>query len=242
MPSLRSLLLLLILASSTGALSPWDRLLSEVVAPRFFSWFTSSDGVADLHQKHVSSSSVQHMIKGSPLASAPDAAKIDFARSRAGKAVAQFMMAEQRNIGAWKVDRIVEAAGPEFDAEAERRQLLRRVVSNRVVVFSFVDCPWCLLAKERLTAVTQSGLLDAGELAVTELEDLGPSGKRLRAAIALTTGRTSMPSVWIDGQCIGGYTDGEMPSGEPELCLEGARGLEVLENSGQLEALLTKLR
>jgi len=233
-------LLILSECPATWALSPLDQFISEVAAPRFFAWFTLSDGVAELHQKHVSSSSVQHMIKGSPLASAPDSAKLDFARSKAGAAVASFMKAEQRNIGSWKVDRIVEAAGPGFDAAAERRELLRRVAANRVVVFSFVDCPWCLLAKERLAAVAQSGRLGADELAVTELEDLGPSGKRLRAAIALATGRTSMPSVWIDGRCVGGYTDGEMPAGEPELCFESADGLEALEGSGQLEAILIR--
>ena len=89
-------------------------------------------------------------------------------------------------------------------------------------------------------AVQQLGLVGADELVVTEIEELGPSGKCLRAAIALATGRTSLPSIWIDGRCVGGFTDGEMPSGDPALCLAGADGLEALENSGELEALLAK--
>ena len=31
----------------------------------------------------------------------------------------------------------------------------------------------------------------------------------MRAAIALETGRTSMPAVYVRGEAIGGYTDGK---------------------------------
>ena len=49
---------------------------TEFVASKFFAWFKASDGVAALHQKHVESESVLHMIKGTPLAEAPDDAKV----------------------------------------------------------------------------------------------------------------------------------------------------------------------
>ncbi len=239
------------------SLNPMQKFANDVLAPKFFAWFASSDAVAAMHQQHVDSPTVRHMIKGSPLADAPDAAKIDFAKSAAGAAVADFMALEQQNIGKWKVDKIVEAAGAGFDAAAARRRLLDAVGSTeqRVVVFSFVDCPWCLLAKERLNAIAQSegaAYLRPDELRVIELEDLGREGKELRAAIALATGRTSMPSVWVDGKCIGGFTDGEMPrsggggeaeagGGSESLCLEGGSpGLEALEESGRLQRLLER--
>ena len=228
---------------SVGALSPFDRFASEVVAPRFFAWFSSSQAVSDLHQKHVDSETVQHMVKGSPLASAPDEKKLDFARSAAGAAVADFMRLEQRNIGGWKVERIVEAAGDPYDATAERERLQREATSEKVVVFSFIDCPWCLLAKERLAAIAQSDAepwLSPNDLRIVELEDLGRDGKRLRAALALATGRTSMPSIWVGGKCIGGYTDGDMPEGDPALCVEASAGLEGLteDGPGRLRELL----
>ena len=45
-------------------------------------------------------------------------------------------------------------------------------------------------------------------LRIVELEELGLEGKRLRAACALATGRTSMPNIFVGGRSIGGFTDG----------------------------------
>ena len=95
-----------------------------------------------------------------------------------------------------------------------RRNIL---VSTQVVVFSFTDCPWCVAAK-RLLAEYDS-VLDI------DLEPLGPRGKTLRAAIALETGRTSMPAVYVRGEAIGGYTD-------------GTPGLLALHRTGELQQRL----
>ena len=46
-------------------------------------------------------------------------------------------------------------------------------------------------------------------------------------AIALATGRTSMPAIFVAGKSIGGFTDGD-PVGDPDLCHFGASGLEAL--------------
>jgi len=205
----------------------------------FFEWFSASDGVAALHKKHIEGDVALHMLKGTPMAAAPDSLKLDFARSGAGQAVANFMKAEQQHIGGWKVDRIVEAAGSEFNAVCWRQRLLEEVASSQVVLFSFVDCPWCLLAKERLAAIEgNEAWLPAGSVRTIELEARGRDGKALRAAIAAATGRTSMPSVWVGGRCVGGFTDGDMPSGEPGLCLAASPGFEALEASGRLPSLL----
>lgn len=213
-----------VLAIASIGLSPGER-----IAGAFFDWFTKSAGVNDLHREHVKSDTVQHMMKSVPwLAGAPDENKLQFARGSAGEAVSEFMRLEQRYIGDWKVERIVEAAGPEFDASSMRKSLLDTVSSSPVVVFSFVDCPWCLLAKERLRAMEGNAqFLPKGSVRVVELEELGREGKAIRAAIALATRRTSMPSIFVGGRCIGGFTDGD-PVGDPELCHEGAPGLEQL--------------
>lgn len=218
---------------------------ADVLAPRFFKWFASSEGVAEIHRAHVEGPTVRHMLKGTVLADAPDAAKLDFAKSSAGAAVASFMKLEQEHIGTWKVERIIEAAGADFDAAAARESLERESSRARVVIFSFVDCPWCLLAKERLNAMALSEsepLLDVQDVTVVELEDLGREGKTLRAAVAQATGRTSMPSVWVDGRCIGGFTDGDMPGGEEGLCVPESPGLEELSNGDGLRRLLERER
>jgi peptide deformylase len=206
----------------------------------FFEWFASSDAVKQMHARHIEGDQVMHMVKGSPLASAPDERKLEFARGPAGDAVASFMRAEQQYIGGWKVRKIVEAAGESFDPELERDKLVQEVGRNMVVVFSFVDCPWCLLAKETLEAIAASDdpLLSDGDVRFVELEDLRHDGKRLRAAIALATSRTSMPAIFIGGKSIGGYTDGD-PEGDPELCHSGSPGLERLIETGGLRRLLS---
>jgi glutaredoxin-related protein len=47
-----------------------------------------------------------------------------------------------------------------------------------------------------------------------------------RAELAALTGRTSVPSVWIGGQFVGGYNDG------------GLGGVATLYKSGRLRQLL----
>lgn len=202
------------------------------IAERFFTWFTTSEAVARIHEKHVNGDKVMHMLKDTPFAAAPDDMKLDFARGPAGAAVADFMRLEQQYIGDWKLQRIVEAAGLDFDADQARADLILETERAPVVMFSFVDCPWCLLAKEALA----EAIPDGDELRVVELEELGREGKKVRAAIALATQRTSMPSIFVGGRAIGGFTDGE-PRGDDELCVSGSQGLQNLIESGEFETL-----
>mmetsp|Transcript_19885 Transcript_19885/g.57642 ORF Transcript_19885/g.57642 Transcript_19885/m.57642 type:complete len:177 (+) Transcript_19885:243-773(+) len=148
------------------------------------------------------------MFKGTPLVSAPDDAKMKFAEGPFGSMVAQFMASEQEVLGDWKVDKIVEAANANFDTEEANNLLEKELTGNVVTMFSFVDCPWCLLGKRLLSGEPYCLADGDGVLEIVELEELGPKGKALRAAIALETRRTSMPAVFIGRKAIGGYTDG----------------------------------
>ena len=109
------------------------------------------------------------------------------------------------------------AAGPQFDAAAAREDLRAEAARADVVVFSFTDCPWCVAAKKLLAEYDSVRDID--------LEPLGPRGKTLRAAIALETGRTSMPAVYVRGEAVGGYTD-------------GTPGLLALHRTGELDRRL----
>ena len=131
--------------------------------------------------------------------------------------VARIVKEEGDYLSEWKVAKIVEAAGPTFDAAAAREDLRKEAARADVVVFSFTDCPWCVAAKRLLAEYDSVRDID--------LEPLGPRGKTLRAAIALETGRTSMPAVYVRGEAIGGYTD-------------GSPGLLALHRTGELEQRL----
>jgi len=90
-----------------------------------------------------------------------------------------------------------------------------------VAMFSFTTCPFCRRAKDLLESkhVTYK---------VMELDELeGNRGNEIRAMLGRKTRRTSVPSIFIDGQYIGG-------------CNDGNPGLIPLEESGQLDAMLQR--
>ena len=95
-----------------------------------------------------------------------------------------------------------------------------------------------------------------GTLQIIELEDLAWEGKELRAAIGLSTGRTSMPAIFINGEGIGGFTDGfevsevrqgqsssavnrPLESPQYDLRRTGAPGLQAMHESGELQQLIS---
>lgn len=219
-------------------------------------WVKSSSLFSELHQKHVASDTVQHMMKSTSLVDAPDEAKVRFANGPFGKMVADAMASEQKLLGDWKLGKIVEAAGDEYDEDDAHNDLLDVLDRAPVTIFSFVDCPWCLLAK-KLFEDEYSLSNGDGTLQIIELEDLGRDGKKLRAAIALATGRTSMPACFINKKSVGGYTDGFLhdafdegrstsadsgftyvPSPERDLRRVGSPGLAKLYESEELTILL----
>ena len=225
-------------------------------------WVKSSKLFATLHEEHIASPQVRHMMKATPLVNAPDDAKMDFANGFFGHLVANMMASEQALLGDWKLEKIVEAAGEDFDENIGHDYLLQVLDKASVTIFSFVDCPWCLLAKKLLEEEYQ--LINGdGTLQIIELEDLERDGKVLRASIALATGRTSMPACFIGGKSIGGYTDGfatnygsegdsassadddgkvsgftYVPIPERDLRFIGSPGMAKLHERGELETLL----
>ena len=124
--------------------------LEDVIWGAVLDWFKNSEMAAKRHQEHVNGDGVTHMMKGTPFVNAPDALKLRFVNDGAGRLVSEFMRREQRELGQWKVEKIIEAAGPEFDRRAAMKELKELARSAPVVVLSFVDCPWCLAAKTLL--------------------------------------------------------------------------------------------
>jgi len=241
---------ILILFGLSHSINAWS------VNKTLLNWFKNSDVVAELHAKHVASPEARHMMKDTPLVTASDESKREFASGPIGDMVSKAMAAEQELLGDWKVQKIVEAAagdGRDFDEEASHAALLELVQNSKITLFSFVDCPWCLLAKDLLHKYYNG---DDVTLQVIELEELGWRGKEVRAAIALSTGRTSMPACFVNGKSIGGFTDGFqrtltdkeeesilnedafVPSSFRDLRHLGAGGLKAMHESGELQLLL----
>lgn len=258
----------------------------------FLEWFKNSEMVQKLHTKHIQSSSVDHMMKSTILVNASDENKIKFANSQFGKIVSDTMAMEYQLLGEWKVQKIVEAASlsetdennvmknkrlsssssssssMSFDVEGNHKELLQILEKKPITLFSFVDCPWCLLAKkciqeeveeiERMSGYDSNLSSLSSIIQIIELEYLGWKGKELRASIALATGRTSMPACFIGGFSIGGYTDGFLlldessseerveneetmfiPESEFDLRFKDATGIKDMKDNGRLRDMIT---
>ena len=166
-----------------------------------------------------------HLFKGTPLVDMPDEYKLQFVNSWAGQFVEAVMKEEQDYLGDWKISKIIDAGGTQDEVEV-RETVSGQIFSNIIVMYSFVDCPWCIAAKNAIR--DQYGGSEC--LTVIDLEPLGRYGKAIRAELAKQTGRTSMPCVFVNNQAIGGYTDGS-PCGV---------GLKAMMESGELDKIISR--
>jgi glutaredoxin 3 len=109
-------------------------------------------------------------------------------------------------------------AGDDFDKEAVGAKIDQFVTDHPVAMFSFTTCPFCRRAKDFLD---EKGILYVS-MELDELE--GNAGNEIRSILGRKTGRTSVPSIFVGGKCIGGCNDGP--------------GLLPLAESGELDKLL----
>jgi len=89
-----------------------------------------------------------------------------------------------------------------YDAVVVNTQIDDLISNNPCVMFSFSTCPYCIKAKDLL--INKLG----ATVEVLELDQDKAIGYPIRAELGKRTGRTSVPSIWIDGQFIGGCDDG----------------------------------
>jgi len=111
-------------------------------------------------------------------------------------------------------------AGSDFDEDVIRKDIDEFVKRGDVVMFSFSTCPFCRRAKD---------YLDENDIPyeAMELDQLPENrGNEIRAVLGRITKRTSMPSIFVKQQFIGGCNDGP--------------GLLPLAESGELDRLLEK--
>jgi glutaredoxin len=116
---------------------------------------------------------------------------------------------------------LAKAQAGDYDRAAAQAKLDALIAGGAggVTVFSFSTCPFCVKAKATLDAL-------GAKYTAIELDQLpNKEGLQLRAELAERTERTSMPSIWIKGACVGG-------------CNDGSPGLLPLQREGKLEPLL----
>ena len=92
-------------------------------------------------------------------------------------------------------------------ASAEVEQTVQDAIANNpVVIFSKTYCPYCVSAKSDLaTAARSVAAMSAPK--VFELDTMGKKGRAIQAYLALSTGRRTVPNVFIGGKTVGGGDD-----------------------------------
>eukprot|EP00546_Thalassionema_frauenfeldii_P016550 CAMPEP_0178901944 /NCGR_PEP_ID=MMETSP0786-20121207/4324_1 /TAXON_ID=186022 /ORGANISM="Thalassionema frauenfeldii, Strain CCMP 1798" /LENGTH=227 /DNA_ID=CAMNT_0020573143 /DNA_START=61 /DNA_END=744 /DNA_ORIENTATION=+ len=97
---------------------------------------------------------------------------------------------------------VADIVAGEFDENKVADVVDAFIESNTIAMFSFTTCPFCRKAKD---------FLSENDIAYSsmELDQLdGNLGNEIRAVLGRKTKRTSVPSIFISGEHIGGCNDG----------------------------------
>lgn len=98
---------------------------------------------------------------------------------------------------------VADLIAGDYDQDSTQTFIREFIASNPVAIFSFSTCPFCRTAKD---------YLDEASIPYTSMElDLLPTenrGNEIRAQLGKLTKRTSVPSIFIGGEYIGGCNDG----------------------------------
>lgn len=120
---------------------------------------------------------------------------------------------------------VADLVAGEYDGAATGAGIRGFVGENPVALYSFTTCPFCRKAKDYLEA-------RAIPYAAIELDLLpGNEGNEIRAELGRLTRRTSVPSIFIGGDYIGGCNDGPglLPLAREN---DGAKFASMLEKAG----------
>eukprot|EP00611_Tribonema_gayanum_P000537 TRINITY_DN10385_c0_g1_i2.p2 TRINITY_DN10385_c0_g1~~TRINITY_DN10385_c0_g1_i2.p2 ORF type:complete len:203 (+),score=73.04 TRINITY_DN10385_c0_g1_i2:45-611(+) len=98
---------------------------------------------------------------------------------------------------------IAKAGTGEYDEAEVAGKINSYIADNKVMVFSWTNCPFCKKAKAQLAE-----LMEPSQYKVVELDQDAELGKAYRFELSKITGRTSVPQIWIKGEFIGGCNDG----------------------------------
>jgi glutaredoxin 3 len=100
----------------------------------------------------------------------------------------------------WITTKLAEVWDPSYDAEKSLATVRSLIASDDVVVFSATYCPFSAAAKAALRA-------EGVRFSAYEWNQI-EGGSGFAPALATLTGRSSIPSVWIAGEYVGGCNDG----------------------------------
>ena len=119
---------------------------------------------------------------------------------------------------------LAKAQAGDYDAAAWKAKIEAEIAATPVIVYSWLNCPFCKKGKAILEANMAGMDTPPGFYKVLEIDQMGQDGKIYRAALSEKTGRTSMPQIFINKEFCGGCNDGP--------------GVATLEREGKLKGML----
>ena len=126
---------------------------------------------------------------------------------------------------------VADAIAGQYDREALTAEVTAEASSAPLVLFTWESSPAC---KKALKLIAETGASPK----VVRLDDPWEAGNPKRAALGRLTGKSSVPSIWIGGEYIGGCDDGPSDAA-PGLVPMAFRGTlrEKLEAAGAFEVV-----
>lgn len=97
---------------------------------------------------------------------------------------------------------VADIVAGDYDRKIMDEKIDELILQNDVAMFSFSTCPFCRRAKDAL----EERRIPFQTIELDELE--GNLGNEIRAQLGRRTSRTSMPSIFVMGEFIGGCNDG----------------------------------
>mmetsp|Transcript_10286 Transcript_10286/g.38218 ORF Transcript_10286/g.38218 Transcript_10286/m.38218 type:complete len:103 (-) Transcript_10286:406-714(-) len=73
--------------------------------------------------------------------------------------------------------------------------------ANKVMIFSKSYCPYCTRAKSLF------GNTLGAQYKAIELDQMGSDGQAIQDTLTQMTGQRTVPSVWVNGQFLGGNSE-----------------------------------
>lgn len=125
---------------------------------------------------------------------------------------------------------VADAIAGEYDLAATTADVKSMAASAPLVLFTWESSPAC---KKALKLLAETGV----EPKVIRLDDPWAEGNPRRAALGRLTGQSSVPSIWIGGEYIGGCDDGPDANEAPGLVPLAFRGqlFEKLSAAGAID-------
>ena len=124
---------------------------------------------------------------------------------------------------------IANVLAGEYDKEAVKDDIQRKIEADPCVMFTWESSPSCKKAVEAFNVI-------GADVKIHRLDDPWSEGNPVRAELGKMNGKSSVPAIFINGEYVGGY-DGGVSDEKPGIVNLAFKGKlrTMLEEAGSLK-------